>query len=206
MHAPADPEYDYVIVGAGSAGCVMAARLSEDPTVTVLLLEAGGLDDADEEKIPAALYRLFKSAYDWNYTTEPQAGADGRRLFWPRGKMLGGSSSMNAMLYVRGNRLDYDTWRDRGALGWSSDDLWPYFPRAEDNERGRGEHHGVGGPRSRRASRPTRTSTARSRTGPVSTRSPSAQDADGRRPMRTCVPSCTGATSPCSPTPSPTAW
>ncbi|MEP6852331.1 MAG: GMC family oxidoreductase N-terminal domain-containing protein [bacterium] len=138
--------YDYVIVGAGSAGCVLAARLSEDPDVSVLLLEAGGPDDVDEIHIPAALYRLFKTAYDWDYTTEPQPQVNGRRLYWPRGRMLGGSSSLNAMLYIRGNRLDYDTWRDDGAKGWGYQDLLPYFLRAEDNERGASEFHAEGGP------------------------------------------------------------
>ena len=103
--------YDYIIVGAGSAGCVLAARLSADSSVSVLLLEAGPADDADEIKAPAALSRLFQSAYDWNYTTVPQHRAAGRSIYWPRGKVLGGSSSMNAMVYIRGNRQDWKSWR-----------------------------------------------------------------------------------------------
>ena len=102
--------YDYIIVGAGSAGCVLAARLSADPGVSVLLLEAGPPDDADEIRAPAALNRLFQTAYDWNYLTVPQHRAGGRTVYWPRGKVLGGSSSINAMIYIRGNRHDFQTW------------------------------------------------------------------------------------------------
>lgn len=139
--------YDYVIVGAGSAGCVLASRLTEDPSTRVLLLEAGGPDRADEIRVPAAYYRLFKTAYDWDYVTAGQRGLGDRRVYWPRGRTLGGSSSMNAMVYIRGSRLDYDTWRDSyGCDGWSYSDLLPYFRRAEDQARGESEHHGVGGP------------------------------------------------------------
>jgi choline dehydrogenase len=137
---------DYVVVGAGSAGCVVAARLTEDPGVEVVLLEAGGPDDVDELHLPAALYRLFKSAYDWNYATTPQTHLANRRLYWPRGKTLGGSSSINAMLYVRGNRIDYDDWAAAGATGWAYADLLPYFRKAEDNIRGSDEFHGADGP------------------------------------------------------------
>jgi choline dehydrogenase len=139
--------YDYIIIGAGSAGCVLAARLSSSPDIKVLLLEAGPVDDADEIRAPAALSRLFQTAYDWNYLTVPQHRAAGRSIYWPRGKVLGGSSSINAMIYVRGNRLDFNTWRDEcGCAGWGYQDLMPYFRRAEDNSRGASAYHGTGGP------------------------------------------------------------
>ena len=139
--------YDYVIIGAGSAGCVLAARLSEDPAARVLLLEAGPPDDADEIHIPAAVNLLWKTQYDWDYSTVPQDRAGGRSIYWPRGKTLGGSSSINAMIYIRGNRYDYDTWRDEyGCAGWGYADLLPYFRRAEDNSRGSSAYHGAGGP------------------------------------------------------------
>ena len=139
--------YDYIIVGAGSAGCVLAARLSADSSVSVLLLEAGPPDDADEIRAPAALNRLFQTSYDWNYSTVPQHRAGGRTVYWPRGKTLGGSSSINAMIYIRGHRHDFQTWRDEhGCAGWGYEDLMPYFRRAEDNSRGASAYHGVGGP------------------------------------------------------------
>jgi choline dehydrogenase len=139
--------YDYVIVGAGSAGCVLALRLTENPSARVLLLEAGPPDDADEIHIPAALNLLFQSTYDWDFHTVPQERAAGRAIYWPRGRMLGGSSSMNAMIYIRGNRHDYDTWRDEyGCSGWGYADLMPYFRRAESNSRGADAYHGGTGP------------------------------------------------------------
>ena len=126
---------------------MLAARLSADPGVSVLLLEAGPVDSAAEIRAPAALTRLFQSQVDWNYVTVPQRYAAGRSVYWPRGRVLGGSSSMNAMIYIRGNRLDYDSWQDRfGCTGWSYADLLPYFIKAEDNARGASAYHGAGGP------------------------------------------------------------
>lgn len=138
--------YDYVIVGAGSAGCVLANRLTEDPQTSVLLLEAGGPDDAQEIHIPLAFSKLFQSALDWTYYTEQEPQLLNRKLYWPRGKMLGGSSSINAMIYIRGNRYDYAHWSELGNTGWSYDEVLPYFKKAENAERGPSEYHGVGGP------------------------------------------------------------
>jgi choline dehydrogenase len=139
--------YDYVIIGGGSAGCVLAARLTEDPAVRVLLLEAGSRDDAPHIRMPAAAMTLWRGPFASDDTTVPQRHAGGRRIFLANGRVLGGGSSINGMVYVRGNRLDYDTWRDRyGCIGWGYDDLLPYFRRAEDNVRGESAFHGAGGP------------------------------------------------------------
>jgi len=137
---------DYVIVGAGSAGCVLANRLSEDPAARVLLIEAGRRDRHPNIKIPAAFAKQFRTKLDWDLATEAEPHCDGRSLYIPRGKGLGGSSSMNAMLYVRGNPLDYDGWAAAGAEGWGWDEVRPYFLKAEDNQRGDSEHHATGGP------------------------------------------------------------
>jgi choline dehydrogenase len=138
--------YDYVIVGAGSACCVLAARLSEDPDVTVALIEAGGPDTRPEIAMPLAFPMLLKSSVDWDLLGEEEPGLGGRRLYLPRGRVVGGSGSINAMIYVRGNRRDYDGWAAGGAAGWSYDEVLPYFKRSEDNERGESEFHGAGGP------------------------------------------------------------
>jgi choline dehydrogenase len=128
--------FDTIVVGGGSAGCVLAARLSEDRAHRVLLLEAGGPDRHPHIHVPAAFWKLFKGPSDWGYLTEEQPHLGGRRLYWPRGKVLGGSSSLNAMIYIRGHRSDYDGWRDRGNPGWGYADVLPYFKRAENQERG----------------------------------------------------------------------
>lgn len=139
--------YDYIIVGAGSAGAVLAARLTEDPSTTVLLLEAGGAADADEISIPAAFANLFKTRWDWNYETVDQKQLNGRSAYWPRMRALGGCSSMNAMIYIRGNKADYDGWRDEfGCQGWGFEDVLPYFIRAEGNTRLGAPFHGQTGP------------------------------------------------------------
>jgi choline dehydrogenase len=138
--------YDYIIIGAGSAGCVLANRLSEDPAVKVLLLEAGCRDKRKEIHIPLAFSKLFKGPCDWTYFTEPEPLLGNRSLYWPRGKVLGGSSSINAMIYVRGHRSDYDQWRDLGSPGWGYTDVLPYFKKSEKQERGESEYHGASGP------------------------------------------------------------
>src|SRR3954471_24941163 len=137
---------DYLIVGAGSAGCVLAARLSEDPDVRVAVLEAGGPDTAQEIHTPAAFPATFNAGLDWDLLGEEEPGLGGKRLYMPRGRVLGGSGSINAMIYIRGNRADYDEWAEMGCEGWSYDEVLPYFKRSEDNERGEDAYHGVGGP------------------------------------------------------------
>lgn len=138
--------YDYIIIGAGSAGCVLAHRLTEDENTTVLLLEAGGPDDRQEIQIPAAFSTLFKSEVDWNYETEAQSHLNKRQLYWPRGKMLGGSSSLNAMIYIRGNRRDYDAWQEMGNEGWGFESVLPYFKKSQNQVQGQSDYHGQDGP------------------------------------------------------------
>ena len=140
-------QFDYVIIGAGSAGCVLAGRLSEDENRRVLLLEAGRRDTSPWLHIPVGYFKtMHNPAWDWCYETEPEAGLGGRAIPWPRGKTLGGSSAINGLLYVRGHSSDYDTWRQLGNPGWAYDDVLPYFKKSEDQQRGADEYHGRGGP------------------------------------------------------------
>jgi choline dehydrogenase-like flavoprotein len=141
------PEFDYVIVGAGSAGCVLANRLSANGKHSVLLLEAGPKDSNIWIHVPIGYGKLFKEkTVNWMYQTEPEPGLHGRQVFQPRGKVLGGSSSINGLLYVRGQHEDYDRWRQRGNVGWGHDDVLPYFKKAENQCRGADKYHGTGGP------------------------------------------------------------
>ena len=138
--------YDYVIVGAGSAGCVLAARLGEDRDVRVAVIEAGPPDSEPVIHMPLAFRQLWESRFDWGLWSEREPGLGDRRDLLPRGRVLGGSSSLNSMIYIRGNRADYDGWAAMGCSGWGYEDVLPYFRRAEDNERGESYYHGVGGP------------------------------------------------------------
>src|ERR1700759_885127 len=139
--------FDYVIVGAGSAGCVLANRLTADGRHRVLLLEAGGHDRYFWVHVPLGYGKLFNDArVNWLYTTEPEPELDNRRIIQPRGKVLGGSSSINGLLYVRGQHEDYDRWRQLGNAGWSFEDVLPYFRKAENQQRGADKYHGADGP------------------------------------------------------------
>ncbi|MCB1511056.1 MAG: GMC family oxidoreductase N-terminal domain-containing protein, partial [Hyphomicrobiaceae bacterium] len=139
--------FDYVIVGAGSAGCVLANRLSEDPSVSVALLEAGGRDTNPWLHVPAGYYRtMLDPSVTWQFGAGPEPQLDGRIVPWPRGRVLGGTSAINGLLYVRGQSQDFDTWRQLGNKGWSYQDVLPYFKKAENQERGADDFHGSGGP------------------------------------------------------------
>jgi len=143
---PSTETFDYIIVGAGSAGCVLANRLSEEPSNRVLLLEAGGHDLSPWIHIPVGYFKtMHNPKTDWCYVTEPDPGIAGRQLQWPRGKVLGGSSSLNGLLYIRGQAQDYDRWSELGNSGWSYAEVLPYFKKSEDQERGSDAYHGTGG-------------------------------------------------------------
>ncbi|MCU0392564.1 MAG: choline dehydrogenase [Thermoflexibacter sp.] len=137
--------FDYIIVGAGSAGCVLANRLTENPQTRVLLLEAGKKDTNFLISVPAAFYKLFRTKFDWNFYTEPQQHLGQKKLYQPRGKVLGGSSSINAMIYIRGHRQDYDTWAQLGNEGWSYEDVLPYFKKSENQQVFKDKYHGQDG-------------------------------------------------------------
>lgn len=140
-------DFDYVVVGAGSAGCAVAARLSESGAYRVALIEAGGDDNNFWIHAPLGFGKTFNNPrYNWMFESEPEPGLEGTKLFQPRGKVLGGTSSINGMVYVRGQREDFDHWRQLGNIGWSYDDVLPYFKKSENNENGANDYHGVGGP------------------------------------------------------------
>ena len=215
-------EFDYIIVGAGTAGCVLANRLTEDGTFHVLLLEAGGSDRSIWIQMPIGYGRtFFDRRINWMYDTEPVEALGGRRSYWPRGKVIGGSGSINAMVYVRGQPRDFDDWKELGNPGWGWDDVLPYFKKSEDFD-WHSAHHGRGGPqhvtdispyvptlsaialskpRRRLDFPPAATSTAASRKVSAITRSTPRAAGVHRRPMLFCILRASGVRSLCIPTP-----
>ncbi len=142
-----EEEFDYIVVGAGSAGCVLAGRLSEDPAARVLLLEAGPADRSLWIHLPIGYGKtMWSPTYNWRFETDPDPNMNGRRIYWPRGKTLGGSSAINGLIYIRGQREDYDHWAALGNGGWGYDDVLPYFIKSEGNQRGGDAFHGGNGP------------------------------------------------------------
>ena len=142
-----EASYDFIVTGAGSAGCAVAGRLSEDGRYSVLLLEAGPRDSYPWIHVPLGYHKTFNNPkVNWMFDSEPEPELNNRVMYQPRGKVLGGTSSINGMVYMRGNAADYDEWRQRGCEGWDYDSVLPYFKRAEDNARGADDFHGTGGP------------------------------------------------------------
>lgn len=138
-------QYDYIVIGAGSAGCVVANRLTEDPEITVLLLEAGNPATKPEIQIPAECVNLIGTEVDWGYFSEPEPYLNNRKIFCSRGKVVGGSSSINFMIYIRGSHHDYDHWQELGNPSWSYEDVLPYFKKSEHQQRGVDAYHSVDG-------------------------------------------------------------